>query len=50
MLDGKATTLAGAVAKGRTLTLRLTKRVPDFLAPYDRLCAVPPTCPSTRRE
>ncbi|MGH3084440.1 MAG: ABC transporter substrate-binding protein [Gaiellaceae bacterium] len=45
MLDGKATTLAGAVAKGRTLTLRLTRRVPDFLVRTTALCAVPPTLP-----
>jgi ABC-type transport system substrate-binding protein len=45
MLDGKATTLAGAVARGRTLTLRLTKRVPDFLLHTTGLCAVSPTLP-----
>ena len=45
MLDGKATTLAGAVAKGRTLTLRLTKRAPDFLLRTTGLCAVPPSLP-----
>ena len=45
MLDGKATTLAGAVAKGRTLTLRLTRRVPDFLVRTTGLCAVPPSLP-----
>ena len=42
MLDGKATTLAGAVAKGRTLTLRLTRRASDFLLRMTYLCAVPP--------
>ena len=48
MLAGKATTLAGAVARGRTLTLRLTKPVPlllDFLSTDPGLCAVPPTLP-----
>ena len=30
MIAGKATTLAGAVAKGKQLTLRLSKPVPDF--------------------
>jgi ABC-type transport system substrate-binding protein len=45
MLDGKATTLAGAVAKGRTLTLRLTKRAPYFLLRTGALCAVSPTLP-----
>ena len=41
----KATTLAGAVAKGRTLTLRLTRRAPDFLPRPTGLCAVPPNLP-----
>ena len=45
MLDGKATTLDGAAAKGRTLTLRLTKPVPDFLVKIAGLCAVPPDLP-----
>ena len=45
MLDGKATTLDGAAAKGRTLTLRLTKPVPDFLLSIAGLCAVPPDLP-----
>lgn len=42
MLDRKAATLDGATAKGRTLTLRLTERVPDFLVSIAGLCAVPP--------
>ena len=43
MLAGKTTTLDGAVARGRTLTLRLTKPVPDLLPiSLSRLCAVPP--------
>jgi peptide/nickel transport system substrate-binding protein len=49
MLAGKVTTLAGAIAKGRTLTLRLTKPVPlllDFLATEPGLCAVPPNLPA----
>jgi ABC-type transport system substrate-binding protein len=45
MLDGKATTLAGAVAKGRTLTLRLTRPAPRFRFRTTFLCAVPPTLP-----
>ena len=45
MLDGKATTLAGAVAKGRTLTMRLTKRTPDFLRRTTDFCAVPRNLP-----
>jgi ABC-type transport system substrate-binding protein len=38
MLAGKATSLAGAKASGRRLTLRLTKRVPDFPARTSSLC------------
>jgi ABC-type transport system substrate-binding protein len=45
MLTGKRTTLDGAVARGRTLTLRLTKQVPDLLINLERLCAVPPNLP-----
>ena len=37
MLDGKATTLAGAVANGRTLTLRLTEASARLPLPYDQL-------------
>jgi peptide/nickel transport system substrate-binding protein len=47
MLAGKTTTLDGAVARGRTLTLRLTKPVPDLLpTSLSRLCAVPPNLPA----
>jgi ABC-type transport system substrate-binding protein len=46
LLAGKATTLAGAVASRRTLTIRLKKRVPDFLDSLTRLCAVPPGLPA----
>ena len=48
MLGGKAAMLAGAVAKGRTLTLRLTKRTPapDFLLAIAGVCAVPPSLPA----
>jgi ABC-type transport system substrate-binding protein len=42
-LQGKATTLAGATASGRTLRLRLTKPVHDFLARLSTLCVVPAT-------
>jgi peptide/nickel transport system substrate-binding protein len=45
MLASKATTLDGAMATGRTLTLRLTRRVPDFLVRTTGLCAVSPTLP-----
>ena len=46
MLAGKTTTLAGAVATGRVLRLRLTKPVPDLPARLSLLCAVPPTLPA----
>jgi ABC-type transport system substrate-binding protein len=46
MLAGKATRLAGAVANGRTLRLRLTRPVPDFLARLSGLCAVPSSLPA----
>jgi len=46
MLAGTATTLAGAIANGRTLRLRLTRPVPDFLARTSGLCAVPSTLPA----
>ena len=45
MLDGKATTLAGAVAKGRTLTLRLIRPAPTFRLRLTGLCAVSPSLP-----
>jgi peptide/nickel transport system substrate-binding protein len=46
MLAGKATSLAGAEAKGRTLVFRLTKPVPDFPARTSELCAVPANLPA----
>jgi peptide/nickel transport system substrate-binding protein len=46
MLAGKRTTLAGAIANGRTLRLRLTRPVPDLLARTSLLCAVPSTLPA----
>jgi len=46
MLAGKTTTLAGAIASGRILRLRLTKPVPDLPARLSMLCAVPPTLPA----
>ena len=55
MLDGRTKKLAGAVARGRVLTLRLTKPVADFvigLASPLALCAVPqslPVDPKARR-
>ena len=43
MLEGKTKTLAGVSAVGRTLTVRLTRRVADFpiLLASPSLCAVP---------
>jgi ABC-type transport system substrate-binding protein len=48
MFAGQATTLAGAVAKGRTLTVRLTRRptTHDFLDRLTGLCAVPTNLPA----
>jgi peptide/nickel transport system substrate-binding protein len=46
VLTGKATTLAGAVASGRTLRLSLTRPVPDLLARLSTLCVVPSTLPA----
>ena len=45
MLDGTTTKLAGAVANARTLTLRLTKPVADFVTTLTGLCAVPESLP-----
>jgi ABC-type transport system substrate-binding protein len=46
MLAGKATRLVGAVARGRKLTLRLTKPLSDFLARTTEVCAVPASLPA----
>jgi ABC-type transport system substrate-binding protein len=46
VLAGKATTVRGLVAKGRTLTQRLTKRVPELLVSLAGVCAVPPGLPA----
>jgi ABC-type transport system substrate-binding protein len=45
MLDGKATSLAGATANGRTLTIRLTRPVYDFPARMSLICVVPSNLP-----
>jgi ABC-type transport system substrate-binding protein len=45
MLDGKSTRLTGAVAKGRILTLTLTRRRPFLPESLALLCAVPPNLP-----
>jgi peptide/nickel transport system substrate-binding protein len=44
LLAGKTTKLAGAIASGRKLTVRLTKPVPGFLAKM-RFCVVPANVP-----
>jgi ABC-type transport system substrate-binding protein len=44
--EGNATTITGLAAKGRTLTLRLTGRVPDLTERFTQLCAVPPNLPT----
>ena len=45
VLAGKATSPRGMTAKGRTLTLRLIKRDPEFPAAMNLICAVPPSLP-----
>ena len=45
-MAGKTKTPSGVSAKGRVLTLRLTKRIPDFLSSVEQLCAVPPSLPA----
>jgi peptide/nickel transport system substrate-binding protein len=45
MLAGKARSLSGAVANGRSLTLRLTGPLPDLPARMSELCIVPATLP-----
>ena len=43
VLAGKTKTPSGVSAKGRVLTLKLTRRIPDFLGFAQQLCAVPPS-------
>ncbi len=43
LIDGKAATASGVIARGSTLTVRLTRRVGDFTARLVGLCAVPET-------
>jgi peptide/nickel transport system substrate-binding protein len=46
VLDGKATSVSGLAAAGRTLTIRLTRRVGDFLeGPAASLCVLPAGLP-----
>jgi len=45
MLEGKTAKLAGVIAGGQTLTVRLTKRVPDLPARM-RFCVVPASLPA----
>jgi ABC-type transport system substrate-binding protein len=44
MLDGKATKLTGAIASGRKVTIRLTKRAPNFLLRLS-VCITPASLP-----
>ena len=46
VLAGSAKTPSGVSAKGRVLTLTLTKRDPRFLELIELLCAVPPSLPA----
>ena len=46
VLAGRAKRPSGVSAKGRVLTLRLTKRFPDFLFSVKYLCAVSPGLPA----
>ena len=46
LLGGKTTSLAGAVATGMRLTLKLKKPARDFLEGLTLLCAVPPNLPA----
>jgi peptide/nickel transport system substrate-binding protein len=46
VVAGRASTARGIAARGRTLTLALTKRVPDFTTRLSYVCAVPETLPS----
>jgi peptide/nickel transport system substrate-binding protein len=45
-LAGRTKAPSGVSAKGRVLTLRLTRRTPDFLFSVKRLCAVSPNLPA----
>ena len=45
-MAGRTKTPSGVSAKGRVLTLRLTKRIPDFLSSIEQLCAVSPSLPA----
>jgi peptide/nickel transport system substrate-binding protein len=46
MLAGTTDRIAGVIAKGRTLRVKLTRPVPDFLARTSLLCAVPSSLPA----
>ncbi len=46
VLAGRAKTPSGVTAKGRVLTMKLTKRDPRFLELIELLCAVPPSLPA----
>ncbi len=46
VLAGKTKIPSGLTARGRTLTVRLTRSGPDFLGAASQLCAVPPALPT----
>jgi oligopeptide transport system substrate-binding protein len=46
MLSGKARSLAGATARGRRLTIKLTRPLSDFPARITSLCVVPGNLPA----
>ncbi len=46
VVAGRTKKPSGVSARGRVLTLRLTKRIPDFLSSVEQLCAVPPSLPA----
>ena len=48
MLAGRTATVAGVVANGRRLVIRLKRPVPEFTHRVTALCAVPPDLPADR--
>jgi ABC-type oligopeptide transport system substrate-binding subunit len=48
VLARRRSTASGVIARGFSLTIRLERPVPDFLARTTFLCAVPPTLPADR--
>src|SRR5687767_4424497 len=48
VLAGKREHASGVVARGKSLTIRLKRPTPDFLARTGFMCAVPPDLPADR--